>query len=174
MDPYRALGVSPDATKEDIVQAYKSIVDQYNLDKYANTPLQPLAEEKLSDANEAYEILINGNVYKEVRDLLNERNYIGAETKLNLLYNPGDAEWNFLHGFVMIQKGWYDVGINEINTAYRMNPDNPEYVQTIYKLRQQAQAYKSRYNNANAAAANNGGNNMCGGGGAPGASGGMC
>lgn len=170
MDPYRALGISPDATKEDIIKAYRNIVNQYSLDKYENTPLEPLAEEKLSDANEAYEILISGNVYKEVRDLLSQKNYIAAETKLNLLYNPKDAEWNFLHGFLMIQKGWYDAGINEINTAYSMNPDNPEYVQTICKLRQQAEDYKTRYNNTNMT---NGNNNMCGA--APGGnSGGMC
>ena len=173
MDPYRALGVSPDATKDEIIAAYKKIVEEYNLDKYTDTTLLPLAEEKISDANEAYEILINGNVYNEVRDLLNQKNYMAAETKLNLLYNPSDAEWNFLHGFILLQKGWYDAGINEINTAYKMNPDNPEYVQTICKLRNQAAAYKARYNNVQASS--NGGGNMCGGGGAPGgSSGGMC
>lgn len=172
MDPYRALGVTPDATKEDILRAYKNIVNEYSLDKYANTPLQPLAEEKLTDANEAYEILINGNVYKEVRNLLEQRNYIDAETKLNLIHNPGDAEWNFLHGFVLLQKGWYDAGITEINTAYRMNPDNPEYVETICKLRRQAEAYKARYNKTNAQYNNNAGN-MCNGSPA-GGNGGMC
>ncbi|MEG0296073.1 MAG: DnaJ domain-containing protein [Clostridium sp.] len=174
MDPYRALGVTPDATKDEILKAYKSVVNQYSLEKYADTPLQPLAEEKLLDANEAYEILINGNVYTEVRNLLQQRNFIAAETKLNLIYNPNNAEWNFLHGFVLIQKGWYDAGLQEINTAYDMNPDNPEYIDTIYKLRQQANNFKSRYNTTNNNAKQGGGNDMCGGGGGGGSNGGMC
>ncbi len=55
MDPYKLLGVSPDATDEEIKQAYHALVRKYHPDKYANTDLADMANEKMKDINAAYE-----------------------------------------------------------------------------------------------------------------------
>jgi molecular chaperone DnaJ len=57
MNPYKVLGVSETATQEEIRAAYLALVKKYHPDKYADNPLKDLANEKLKEINEAYEIL---------------------------------------------------------------------------------------------------------------------
>ena len=53
-DPYQVLGVSRDATDEQIKQAYRRLAKKYHPDL---NPNNKEAEEKFKEANEAYEIL---------------------------------------------------------------------------------------------------------------------
>jgi len=46
MDPYKILGVSPSATDDEVKQAYRTLVRKYHPDKYANTDLAEMANEK--------------------------------------------------------------------------------------------------------------------------------
>jgi molecular chaperone DnaJ len=59
MDPYEILGVSRNASKEEIRNAYKHLAKQYHPDQYQNNPLSQLAEEKFKEINEAYNMLMN-------------------------------------------------------------------------------------------------------------------
>jgi formylglycine-generating enzyme len=56
---YDILGVSNNATADEIKKAYRDKSKQYHPDKHQNNPLYELAEEKQKDLNEAYEILSN-------------------------------------------------------------------------------------------------------------------
>lgn len=53
-DPYKVLGVSPDATDSEIKKAYRALVKQYHPDNYTDNPLADLAAEKMKEINEAY------------------------------------------------------------------------------------------------------------------------
>ena len=57
-DPYKVLGLSRRATEEEIRAAYHELVKKYHPDKYQDNPLADLAEEKLREVNEAYEMLM--------------------------------------------------------------------------------------------------------------------
>lgn len=57
MNPYKVLGVSENATQEEIRAAYLELVKKYHPDKYADNPLKELAGEKLKEINQAYEML---------------------------------------------------------------------------------------------------------------------
>ena len=57
MNPYKVLGISEDATQEEIRAAYLALVKKYHPDKYTDNPLKELANEKLKEINEAYELL---------------------------------------------------------------------------------------------------------------------
>ncbi len=58
MDPYKVLGLKRTATEEEIKAAYHKLVKKYHPDKYQNNPLADLAEEKLREVNEAYDLLM--------------------------------------------------------------------------------------------------------------------
>lgn len=53
-DPYKVLGVSPNASQEEIKKAYRDLVKKYHPDKYKDNPLEDLAKEKMQEVNEAY------------------------------------------------------------------------------------------------------------------------
>ena len=54
-DPYSVLGITPEATDEEVKQAYRTLARKYHPDNYQNNPLADLAEEKMKEINEAYE-----------------------------------------------------------------------------------------------------------------------
>ena len=56
-DPYKVLGVSPNATEEEIKSAYRDLVKKYHPDNYADSPLADLANEKMQEINEAYDMI---------------------------------------------------------------------------------------------------------------------
>lgn len=56
-DPYQILGVSPNATDEQIKSAYRELARKYHPDNYANNPLADLAQEKMKQINEAYDAI---------------------------------------------------------------------------------------------------------------------
>ena len=56
-DPYSVLGVSPNASDEEIKKAYRELARKYHPDNYQNNPLADLAEEKMKEINEAYETI---------------------------------------------------------------------------------------------------------------------
>jgi len=54
-DPYKVLGVSRDATDEEIKKAYRELARKYHPDNYVNNPLADLVQEKMKEINEAYD-----------------------------------------------------------------------------------------------------------------------
>lgn len=60
-NPYSVLGVSPEATEEDIKKAYRRLVKQYHPDLH---PGDEAAARKMSEVNEAYELIKSGNASK--------------------------------------------------------------------------------------------------------------
>ncbi len=54
-NPYKVLGVSPDAGDEEVKQAYRKLVRKYHPDRYKDSDLADLANEKMKEINAAYE-----------------------------------------------------------------------------------------------------------------------
>lgn len=54
-NPYKVLGVSPDADDETIKKAYRELARKYHPDRYADSDLADLASEKMKEVNAAYE-----------------------------------------------------------------------------------------------------------------------
>jgi curved DNA-binding protein CbpA len=54
-DPYKTLGVSPDATDDEIKTAYRNLARKYHPDKYRDSDLAEMAGEKMKEINAAYD-----------------------------------------------------------------------------------------------------------------------
>ncbi|NLD87788.1 MAG: J domain-containing protein [Clostridiales bacterium] len=57
MDPYKVLGVSRDASEDEIKKAYRELARKYHPDNYVNNPLADLASEKMKEINKAYDMI---------------------------------------------------------------------------------------------------------------------
>jgi len=171
MNPYEVLGLKPGATQEEIKKAYRNLIKQYHPDQYGDNPLKDLAEEKMREINAAYDTLTKNQntsnnyssntnssynnssysnssdssyMFSEIRRLIQSGNYAEAENKLNSTPNR-NAEWNFLYGVLLTNKGWSDAGLKHIQTAVNMDPNNFEYRQTLNSLNQRTSAYRNNY-----------------------------
>ena len=54
-NPYKVLGVSPSADDEEIKKAYRELARKYHPDRYRDSDLADLANEKMKEINAAYE-----------------------------------------------------------------------------------------------------------------------
>ena len=59
MDPYKVLGVTPQTSDDDVKRAYRELARKYHPDNYINNPLADLAEARMKEINEAYDMIMN-------------------------------------------------------------------------------------------------------------------
>lgn len=163
-NPYEVLGVRQGASEEEIKKAYRELVKKYHPDQYRDNPLEPLAEEKLKEINEAYNYLVknknngaagyyeddssNGyssgsDEFSQVRAYINSGSIAQAEQLLNSIQDKS-AEWYYLNGLISMRKGWYSQGYSSIQQAVNMDPDNFEYRATLNKLQRSNTNYAQR------------------------------
>ena len=90
-DPYKVLGVSPDATDDEVKKAYRALARKYHPDKYRDSDLADLASEKMKEVNAAYEeiqnIRKNGGAAKNQSSSSQGSYNYGGGTSKNPLYN---------------------------------------------------------------------------------------
>lgn len=163
-DPYKVLGVSSNATDDEIKKAYRALVKQYHPDNYADNPLANLAADKMKEINEAYSEIQKlrsggsssggGSSYSggnagsgelgRARQLINAGRAGEAEILLNRIpVGERTAEWHFLKGVVLYRNGWVQDARTEIETACRMDPYNNEY--RSFQQRMNSTAAQSPY-----------------------------
>ncbi len=141
-DPYKILGISPDATDDQVKAAYREMARKYHPDQYGDNPLSDLAQEKMQEINEAYDTIVRmrkeggagnnsygrGSRYADIRRMVSEGRIEDADTLLNgIPAVTRDAEWHFLKGSVLYKRGWLEDAFQHFSTACRMDPTNAEY-----------------------------------------------
>lgn len=152
-DPYEILGVSRNATDEEIKNAYRALARKYHPDSYADNPLADLAGEKMKEINEAYDAIMNtrkgkksnGNNYSDpnskfsdIRELIMQNRLDDAQMLLDgVPFDKRDAEWYFLNGSVLYKRGWFNDAYSSFSTAVRLDPNNPEYRQALANMQRQ-------------------------------------
>lgn len=164
-DPYKVLGVSPNASDDDIKKAYREQARKYHPDNYHDNPLSDLAQEKMKAINEAYDDIMRlrgggasgsaggGQSYSggsgrfaEVRMAIQTGNLAKAEQLLNAATDRG-AEWHFLMGSLTYRKGWLDQARQHINQAVTMEPGNREYQAAAQQMNSGGFAYRGGMGN---------------------------
>ena len=58
-DPYQVLGVPSTATDEEVKKAYRDLARKYHPDNYHDNPLADLAQERMKEINEAYDMIMS-------------------------------------------------------------------------------------------------------------------
>ena len=169
-DPYSVLGVSRDATEDEIKKAYRELARKYHPDNYAGTNLAEVAEEKMKEINEAYDFVQkekagqkNGSTFggssgyssysssgttsfAEIREMIRCGRYVEAELKIDAT-PAGDrgAEWNYLKGCLLVQRGYYYDALKYIEVACYLDPNNAEYREAKNRMNARSTSYGSPY-----------------------------
>ena len=149
-------------------KAYRELVKKYHPDNFKDNPLADLANEKLQEVNEAYDMITKartsgGSSYSSgssysgsssyganskfayVRNLIQQRRFADADAELNRT-NDQSAEWHFLKGCVCVSRGWHFEGIQHLQTAVNMDPTNPEYRNMLNNINMRRTTYNQMGN----------------------------
>ncbi len=170
-DPYKVLGVSPSAADDDIKKAYRALARKYHPDNYAGSDLADIAEEKMKEINEAYDQIqkerankgsyqsyssTSGSSYSgstptlaRIRVLINSGRFSEAGILLDSIpMGERNAEWNYLKGCTLLQRGWYHDAQKYFEIACYMDPGNAEYQAALQNIQGAAGQYGKTYSNA--------------------------
>ena len=162
-DYYETLGLKRDATEAEIKSAYRKLARKYHPDNYSDPSIAELAAERMKEINEAYEPLKNktssgysgnngysGNVYFEIRQLINNQNFDEADIRLEAITASNrNAEWHFLKGCILTRRGWFFDAQKHFDTACNMDPQNAEYRHASERLKNSANGYSNTWNEPN-------------------------
>ena len=183
-DPYQVLGVPSTATDEEVKKAYRDLARKYHPDNYHDNPLADLAQERMKEINEAYEVVQSqrkaaraggysggyggyqagyqtgyqsgGSRYQRIRMAISQGNLNLAEELLNAMTDH-DAEWSFLKGAICYRRGWLDEARRYYQNAVNMDPDNQEYQRALDIAEGRSTAYRPEgYDNVTTGTCGNG------------------
>ncbi len=174
-DPYKVLGVSPDASDEEIKRAYRQLAKQYHPDR---NPGDKVAAQKMQEINAAYEQIKNPekagpqqhsyggydpfggyqrsytNTHQNTGDSYQQAayNYIRYgryQEALNALNQSArrDARWYYLSALANDALGNQVTALEHIRRAVSMEPDNMQYIRLLDQIENGGAAYRRQAGN---------------------------
>ena len=161
-DPYKVLGVSPDASDEEIKRAYRKLAKKYHPDL---NPGDEEAAKKMQQVNAAYEKIKNpesaqagydpfggssqqtGDQYR--RAAVQYIRYRRFQEALNALENDKnrDGQWYYLSAIANYGAGNQVTALEHIRRAVSMDPSNPEYLRTLNAMENGGFTYQQQAGN---------------------------
>ena len=160
-DPYKVLGVSPNASDEEIKRAYRRLAKQYHPDR---NPGDAEAARKMQEVNAAYEQIKNpshsgygnsgnyGNYDTGDQYLAAAQRYIRFgwyQEALNALNaaTEKNARWYYLSAVAHSGLGNQMTALEHIRRAVSMEPNNPEYLQALNIIESGGRVYQQTAGN---------------------------
>ena len=158
-DPYEVLGVSRNASDDEIKTAYRKLAKKYHPDV---NPGDETAAEKMNEVNAAYDAIRNGTVdsygqpsggyggyqysggsqYQAAVHYINSGQY---QMALNVLESvpaqARDGEWFFLSANAHYGLGNHITAADHAERAVSMEPGNLQYIFFLQQIRQGNDAY---------------------------------
>lgn len=164
-DPYKVLGLEPDASDEDVKRAYRRLAKQYHPDR---NPGDAEAARKMQEVNDAYDQIKNPEKYRQTtydpfsgyretyQEETMEDQYLRSawqyvqfrryQEALNTLEacSQRTARWYYISAVANDGMGNQVTALEHIRKAVSMEPDNTDYLWTLRQLENGGTVYRQQ------------------------------
>ena len=141
---YELLGLTENATDEEITARYEELRDKCREDRWLDgeagneaakmlTKLETAYREIMADRKERGKNTDGKAAFEEVAELLRQDKINEAQALLDN-FNERDAEWHYLQAVVYYKKNWTNDSKKQLEIAIQMDPDNAKYRSAYGKL----------------------------------------
>lgn len=134
---YELLGLTEDATDEELERRYQELREKYKEDRWLDGEAGNEAAKALTKLDVAYKEIVNArkethtntegaDAYEEISNLLKQDKIAEAQARLDE-FNERPAEWHYLQAVVFYKKNWTNDSKKQLEIAMEMDPDNAKY-----------------------------------------------
>ncbi len=164
---YKILGVSPDASEEEIDRAYNQLKNKYSRERFYEGEIGNEAARNLTKLETAYseikaELRRVGTAdkkdnidYSEIERMIKDGRIESAQSRLDDL-SERDAEWHYLQSVIFYKKNWTNESKKQLEIAMNMDPHNSKYADAYTKLKQKIEFNEKAFHSGNAGFAQDG------------------
>lgn len=164
---YKILGVSPDASEEEIDRAYNQLKNKYSRERFYEGEIGNEAARNLTKLETAYseikaELRRVGTAdkkdnidYSEIERMIKDGRIESAQSRLDDL-SERDAEWHYLQSVIFYKKNWTNESKKQLEIAMNMDPHNSKYSDAYTKLKQKIEFNEKAFHSGNAGFAQDG------------------
>ncbi len=139
---YKILGVSKDATNEEIEIAYQTLKTRYQKERFEDGEVGNHAAKMLTEIENAYNIILSlrkeqdtstFGIFSEIENDIKKGDLQSAQEKLDS-FNERDSEWHYYQSVVFYKKNWINESKLQLEIAIRMNPNEQKYKNALDKI----------------------------------------
>lgn len=143
-NPYEILGVSHEASREEIDQAYRRVREDLRNKRMESGIVGEEAAERLQYLEQSYNDLMEEadrrerqsgeyDPYLPIRDAIKSGDLNGAQDLLDKVENR-DAEWHYMQSTLFFKKNWFVESKKQLEIAVSMEPGNVRYTDSLDRL----------------------------------------
>lgn len=153
---YQLLGLTEEATDEEITARYNELHAKYNEDKWLEgeagneaarllTKLETAYQEIMATRKEQNRNTEGKNALEEISELLKEDKVTEAQARLDA-FGERSAEWHYLQAVVFYKRNWSNESKKQLEIAMEMDPDNQKYRSAYGKMNAKEDFEKQQQN----------------------------
>lgn len=158
---YEILGVSENATDEEVAAAYQKLKDKYSRERFYEGEAGNEAARNLTKVETAYsEITADRKLHNNASDrsaedftdiekAIKNGNLSDAQSGLDDITDR-NAEWHYLQSVVFYKKNWINESKKQLEIAMNMAPHNEKYADSYTKLKQKIDYNEKQFHSGNA------------------------
>lgn len=158
---YEILGVSENATDEEVAAAYQKLKDKYSRERFYEGEAGNEAARNLTKVETAYsEITADRKLHNNTSDrsaedftdiekAIKNGNLSDAQSGLDDITDR-NAEWHYLQSVVFYKKNWINESKKQLEIAMNMDPHNEKYADSYTKLKQKIDYNEKQFHSGNA------------------------
>jgi len=142
---YELLGLSEEATDEEVGERYRELKKKYNEDRWLEGEAGNEAAKMLNKIDVAYQEIISyrrekarkesgQSPFAEIEQLIKEGKIQEAQAKLDD-FDERSAQWHYLQAAVFYRKQWTNECKKQLEIAMQLDPSNEKYKSEYEKFK---------------------------------------